>query len=363
MSEPLTVELAERSYPIYIDKDVATPLKQTLSGLSDLNRPCALLIDENVQQKHEGFIADVFKGLPSLILPSGEKTKSYKFLEKACEFLADNRIDRTGALFALGGGVLGDLAGYAAASYLRGIDYYKIPTTLLSMVDSSVGGKTGINLSAGKNLAGAFWQPKAVYIGIRFLTTLAPREFAAGMAEVVKYGLLADGELFEKQVALEDVLGPKHDELPRIIRRCCEIKAQIVRADEKETAGSNGRALLNLGHTFAHAIENVAGYGYYLHGEAVSIGLVLAAMLSQEYGNLDEGDVAIIAEVLDRYNLPVSLRDPMHIEKLMEAMYRDKKVRTGRLRFVTLREIGRAVTVEDVDEDLIRKLWAEAGAE
>src|SRR6185295_4410937 len=192
------------------------------------------------------------------------------------------KLDRGGVLFAVGGGVIGDLGGFAAAAWLRGIEYYQVPTTLLAMVDSSVGGKTGINLASGKNLVGAFHQPRAVFISTGLLSTLPPREFAAGMAEVIKYGLLGDAPLFAQ---LEEApLTIANARLAAVVRQCCALKARIVEADERETAKEGGRALLNLGHTFGHAIENVAGYGEYLHGEAVAIGLCAAARLSQKLG-------------------------------------------------------------------------------
>src|SRR5690606_17551335 len=200
------------------------------------------------------------------------------------------RLDRTSALMAVGGGVIGDLAGFAAASYLRGIEFLQVPTTLLAMVDSSVGGKTGITLKAGKTLVGAFHQPQAVFIGTDVLATLPPREFAAGMAEVIKYGLLGDAALLAELEREPLTVGDGR--LAGVIRRCCEIKAGIVAADERETAKDGGRALLNLGHTFGHAVEQVAGYGAYLHGEAVAVGLCAAARLSQKLGYIGDAEVA-----------------------------------------------------------------------
>ena len=211
-----------------------------------------------------------------------------------------------GALFAVGGGVVGDLAGFAAATYLRGIDYYQVPTTLLAMVDSSVGGKTGVNLKAGKNLAGAFHQPRRVFIATGFLGTLPAREFAAGTAEVIKSALLADRPLFE---ALENApLAAGDRRLPPTIRRCCAIKARLVEADERERADEGGRALLNLGHTFAHAVEQVAGYGSYLHGEAVAVGLCAAARLSSRLGMIGAADAARVESAVSAHGLPTRLR-------------------------------------------------------
>ena len=220
------------------------------------------------------------------------------------------------------------------------------------MVDSSVGGKTGINLPEGKNLVGAFWQPKAVFIDAALLGTLPEREFAAGMAEVIKYGMLADQTLFDELERLSG-LNAHSPELAEIIRRCCAIKAQVVADDEKETAASGGRALLNLGHTFAHAIENVAGYGEYLHGEAVGIGLNLATQLSVQLEQIDPSNIERVNKVLEAYKLPTVLRSPLPIDALMAAMLKDKKNRSGQLRFVTMDQLGTAVTTDGIPSDTI----------
>ena len=361
-TETLTVQLAERSYPIHFS-DVAERLKVDISNLRASGRTVRVISDARVLEAHPEYLSQVgFEDDEILSLPAGEATKSIEFFSQALSHLAGTAANRDCALFAFGGGVIGDLAGYVAASYLRGIDFYQIPSTLLSMVDSSVGGKTGINLPEGKNLVGAFWQPKAVYIDTALLQTLSPREFAAGMAEVIKYGMLADLELFNDLVALKglDVNSP---ELPAIVRRCCAIKAQIVADDEKETAASGGRALLNLGHTFAHAIENAAGYGQYLHGEAVGIGLSLATQLSVALEQMPASNIALTDKVLHQFQLPTRLNEPLKSSDLMAAMQRDKKNRRGRLRFVTMTALGSAVTTDGIDVALIEQLWCKAGAE
>ena len=361
-TETLTVQLAERSYPIHFS-DVAERLKVDISNLRASGRTVRVISDARVLEAHPEYLSQVgFEYDEILSLPAGEATKSIEFFSQALRHLAGTASDRDCALFAFGGGVIGDLAGYVAASYLRGIDFYQIPSTLLSMVDSSVGGKTGINLPEGKNLVGAFWQPKAVYIDTALLQTLSPREFAAGMAEVIKYGMLADLELFNDLIALKglDVNSP---ELPAIVRRCCAIKAQIVADDEKETAASGGRALLNLGHTFAHAIENAAGYGQYLHGEAVGIGLSLAMQLSVALEQMPASNIALTDKVLHQFQLPTRLNEPLKSSDLMAAMQRDKKNRRGRLRFVTMTALGSAVTTDGIDVALIEQLWCKAGAE
>ncbi|MGJ8640420.1 MAG: 3-dehydroquinate synthase [Opitutaceae bacterium] len=358
---PLTVKLAERSYPIHFSESAAA-LKADISKLRAAGRSVRVISDARVLNAHPSYLAQAgFEDSEILSLPHGEQTKSVERLSESLSFLASQAANRDCALFAFGGGVIGDLAGYVAASYLRGIDFYQIPTTLLSMVDSSVGGKTGINLPEGKNLVGAFWQPKAVYIDAALLQTLPPREFAAGMAEVIKYGMLADIDLFNRLEAL-DGLDASSEELPGVIRRCCEIKAQIVADDEKETAANGGRALLNLGHTFAHAIENVAGYGEYLHGEAVAIGLELATQLSVQLDQIPQSDIARTKKVIEQFQLPVRMTNPLKIDDLMAAMQRDKKNRSGRLRFVTLSKMGEAVTSEGIESELIESIWRKGGA-
>jgi 3-dehydroquinate synthase len=361
MTRGLQVQLGDRSYPIHIGADREAELREGLQVLEKEGRQLAVVTDENVANAHSPFLEEVFGEVPRLALPAGENTKSVQYLEEVYDFLAANRMERSSVLVVLGGGVIGDLGGFAAATYLRGIDYIQIPTTLLAMVDSSVGGKTGINLKAGKNLAGAFHHPRAVFIDTALLQTLPPREFNAGMAEVIKYGMLADVDLFSDLVRLGR-LAPDHRELPDIIRRCCEIKARVVAEDEKEQARSGGRALLNLGHTFAHAVEKVAGYGDYLHGEAVGLGLVMAARLSQERGRLQREDVELTRELVELYELPTRLREPLPMNLLMEAMKRDKKVRSGRLRFVGVEFLGEAATWDDVEVDLVVYLWREFGA-
>ena len=361
-TETLIVQLAERSYPIHFS-DVAERLKADISNLRASGRSVRVISDAGVLKAQPEYLTQIgFEDGEILSLPSGEATKSIEFFSQALSHLASTASNRDCALFAFGGGVIGDLAGYVAASYLRGVDFYQIPSTLLSMVDSSVGGKTGINLPEGKNLVGAFWQPKAVYIDTALLQTLSPREFAAGMAEVIKYGMLADLELFNDLVALKG-LNANSPELPAIVRGCCAIKAQIVADDEKETATSGGRALLNLGHSFAHAIENVAGYGQYLHGEAVAIGLVMATRLSAAIGQIPESDIMQVKELIKKFELPVRLNHVLKISDLMAAMQCDKKNRGGQLRFVTVTSLGTTVTTDDVDSNTIEELWRTVGAQ
>ena len=346
MVETLNVNLGERSYPIRFGADLAADVRAEVARLTAAGRRVAVLTDQNFARAQAGALKAMFGDAPTLAVEPGEGSKSLAGLGCVLDFLAEQKLDRGGALFAVGGGVIGDLGGFAAASWLRGIDFFQVPTTLLAMVDSSVGGKTGINLAAGKNLAGAFHQPRGVFISTGLLTTLPPREFAAGAAEVIKYGLLGDTELFAQ---LErNALTPTSADLAAVIRRCCAAKARIVEADERETAKEGGRALLNLGHTFGHAIENAAGYGDYLHGEAVAIGLCAAARLSVELYSLSLADAARIATVIAAHALPTRLRAPLPLAVLMAAMARDKKVRAGLPRFVVLKKIGEAATQDGV---------------
>lgn len=354
------VSLGERSYPIHFSEDASAQVRPVTEGLAASGRRLAVVTDGNVSKLQAETLKGLFGGAPTLVLAPGEEAKSVNEFGRALDFLATSGLDRSGALFAVGGGVVGDLAGFAAASYLRGIDYYQIPTTLLAMVDSSVGGKTGVNLKAGKNLAGAFHQPRAVFISTRFLTTLPPREFAAGMAEMIKSALLGDAPLFAEIEARP--LAPGDSRLAGVVRTCCGIKARLVEADEREQANEGGRALLNLGHTFGHAIEQASGYGSYLHGEAVAIGLVAAARLSCMLGLLPADGAARVRAAVSAHSLPTTLRAPLACEALMAAMVRDKKARSGSLRFVVLRSPGEATVVGGVDPRAVEAVLRELGA-
>ena len=356
------VSLGERSYEIRVGLGLAGEIRGEVEAARRKNRPVAVVMDAGFAAAQPEFLAEAAGDVPSLELPSGENTKSLRHLGEVLDFLAARKLDRSSRLFLFGGGVTGDLGGFAAASYLRGIDFIQIPTTLLAMVDSSVGGKTGANLAAGKNLVGAFHQPAAVYADMKLLETLPAREFAAGMAEVVKYGLLGDGELYARLLAF-DALSPAHPDLPEIVARCCANKARIVEADERENSSdSGGRALLNLGHTFAHAIEAVAGYGEYLHGEAVAVGLLCALRLSENLGFMEEGAGPSLSALLERHGLPVALRQPLSIEALLDAMFSDKKTRGGTIRFVVMDAVGESRVTDEVELGQIEKVWRSAGA-
>jgi 3-dehydroquinate synthase len=360
MSENLTVNLGDRSYSIRFGADLRSEVKSEVERIVASGRKVAVLTDANVLRAQGSNWNGVFGPAGTYVVAPGEEAKSLSGLGEVLDFLAEQKLDRGGVLFVLGGGVVGDLGGFAAATWLRGIDFVQVPTTLLAMVDSSVGGKTGINIAAGKNLVGAFHQPRGVFIATEVLATLPSREFAAGMAEVIKYGLLGDEALFA-QLERQPLTANAPD-LASVIRRCCALKAKIVEGDERETAKSGGRALLNLGHTFGHAIENVAGYGAYLHGEAVAIGLVAAADLSRRLGYIADRDVARVERMLAAHQLPVRLRSPLAYADLFAAMTRDKKVRAGGLRFVILRKLGEAATQGDLANDLIEESFRAVGA-
>lgn len=360
MADSLTVNLAERSYPIHFGGSLTHQIRAEVDTLRAEGRKVAVVTDTNLAFHQAAALREGFGDAPALVLEPGEESKSLAHLGRVLDFLAEHRMDRSATLFAVGGGVMGDLGGFAAASFLRGIEFRQVPTTLLAMVDSSVGGKTGINLKAGKNLVGAFHQPRAVYISTDLLASLPSREFAAGMAEVIKTGLLGDADLFAR---LErSPLTVASDDLAAVVRRCCALKARVVEADERETAKEGGRALLNLGHTFGHAIEQVTGYGAYLHGEAVAIGLAAAARLSQKLGYITAAEVDRIDAVLRAHALPVRLKLRLPLEALMAAMARDKKVRAGALRFVVLKQLGEALTQGGVDPALAEAAFREVGA-
>jgi 3-dehydroquinate synthase len=336
-------ELGERSYEILIGRDLLAELGSRCKKLG-LGSRCAIITDSNVaphyaKETQRSLEASGF-ATALITIPAGEKSKSLKFVGECYDAMAAHRLERKSFVVALGGGVVGDLAGFVAASYLRGIPFVQIPTTLLAQVDSSVGGKTGINLKAGKNLVGAFYQPKLVICDLATLDTLPEREFRSGMAEVIKYGIIYDAPFFRKlEQQMEAALQRDPATLTRIIARCCAIKADVVSQDETE---SGLRAILNFGHTIGHALEAISGYGKYLHGEAISVGQVLAARLSERVSGLSEGESQRIHDLLKRAGLPVSVElSAAEREKVLAAMKLDKKVSQGEIKFVLARQIGK----------------------
>lgn len=349
MMHTLNVDLDERSYPIYIGQallDQPELLRRHIPGKSALvvtNTTVAPLYRARLDQALEGLRVE------TVVLPDGEAYKSIESLTKIWDALVLGRFDRNTTLIALGGGVIGDITGFAAASYQRGVHFIQIPTTLLAQVDSSVGGKTGINHPGGKNMIGAFWQPRAVIADTDTLDTLPDRELSAGLAEVIKYGLIYDEPFLSWiEANIERLRTRDAETLAYAIRRSCEIKAEVVSQDERE---SGLRAILNLGHTFGHAIETAAGYGHWLHGEAVGVGMCMAARLSELEGWLSAQDAARIRAIIKRAGLPTHAPAGMTREQFQHLMGIDKKVLDGRLRLVLLQRIGEARVTGDFSPD------------
>lgn len=358
--EKVAVQLGQRSYPIVIAPEllVSAKVQPEFASLWQY-RQAIIITNPTVASLYLRAVRELFVGaeLHELQIPDGEAYKTLQTFEQATSFLLQHKISRDALLVALGGGVIGDLTGFVAACYQRGIDFLQIPTTLLSQVDSSVGGKTAVNHPLGKNMIGAFKQPQAVLIDPLVLTSLPEREFAAGMAEVIKYALLGDAEFFDWLLAQSSPIAKQSpDVLAEMIRRCCQMKADIVSRDETE---QGERALLNLGHTFGHAIEAWLGYGTWLHGEAVAVGMLMAAKLSASRGALTEEQVAAIATMLNLFNLPVLPPVGMQIADFFPYMKTDKKVKAGKMRFVLLQKLGKAVLVDDVTDVELNQVFAE----
>jgi len=348
----LTVELGERSYPIYIESGLLTENNSPITSHIKASRVCIVsneIVYPLYGQSLQALLSDF--DVDTIILPDGEAEKSLINFDKIMSHLLSSNHGRDTTIIALGGGVIGDISGFAAACYQRGIDFIQVPTTLLSQVDSSVGGKTAINHPLGKNMVGAFYQPQAVLIDINSLTTLPEREFSAGMAEVIKYGILGDGEFFEWLEKNQSLINAKDTQtLSQMIATCCQCKADIVAQDEKE---SGLRALLNLGHTFGHAIEAEQGYGVWLHGEAVATGMVLASKLAVNKDLLEVSELRRIESLIKAFSLPVSAPDDMNLESFVKHMKRDKKNIAGKMRFIIPTSIGTSMMRDDVtDKDL-----------
>jgi 3-dehydroquinate synthase len=343
----LTIDLGKRSYPIFIGEDLVTRselFERTLEG-----RNVLIVTNDTVRALHFDRLQRGLgrRDLPMLSLPDGERFKTLATVERVFDALTAARVNRDGVVVAFGGGVVGDTAGFAAACYQRGIDYLQVPTTLLAQVDSAVGGKTGVNHPAGKNLIGAFHQPCAVVSDTATLRTLPARELRAGLAEVIKYGLIADGAFLARlERDFDALLRGEGTALMEVIARSCEIKAEIVAGDERE---QGARALLNFGHTFGHAIEAATGFQEWLHGEAVGTGMLIAAAFSQRLGLITPADVSRVRALLERARLPTAA-PRIGRARALELMQLDKKVRGGRIRFVVLDRIGSASVTRDYDE-------------
>lgn len=348
----VNVELQKRRYPILIGNGLlqderSYPVKRGERVMIVTNPTVAQFYLDTVTfaLKKRGCEVDY------VLLPDGEKYKTLESLNLIFTALLQGNHGRDTTIIALGGGVIGDVAGFAAASYQRGVRLIQIPTTLLSQVDSSVGGKTAVNHELGKNMIGAFYQPSMVIIDTHTLGTLPKREVNAGLAEVIKYGAILDYEFFEwLEAHIDELVALNNESLQHCIARCCQIKADVVARDETE---KGDRALLNLGHTFGHAIETHLGYGNWLHGEAVSTGMMMAAALSEQLGDISVADVSRLEKLLARANLPTLSPDSMQPEDYLPHMMRDKKVLAGKLRLVLLKSLGQAYIATDTDKDLV----------
>ncbi len=352
----LNVELGERSYPIYIGPGLLTQadlLQQHIPGKKVL-----VVSNETILPLYRDAIEQALAGrdFQTLALPDGEKYKTLDSLNQIFTFLLENRYDRNSTLIALGGGVIGDISGFAAASYQRGIHFIQIPTTLLSQVDSSVGGKTAVNHALGKNMIGAFYQPRCVLADTQTLNTLPDNELSAGLAEVIKYGLIRDPDFFAwLEQNLTVLMQRDTDALIHAIAVSCQTKADIVADDEHE---KGQRALLNLGHTFGHAIETFVAYQGWLHGEAVGTGMLMAAHMSQLLGWLNADDVARAKQLIEQAKLPTAVPNNMTSDDFIALMARDKKVLDGTLRLVLLQSIGNAVVSSDFDNSALSETLA-----
>ncbi len=348
----LDVDLGERSYPIYIGQDLLRDAKLFRRHIASAQ--VMVVSNETVAPLYMQTLLDSLQGLQveQVVLPDGEKYKTLEILNRIFDQLLEKRFDRGCTLIALGGGVIGDMTGFAAACYQRGVNFIQVPTTLLSQVDSSVGGKTGVNHPLGKNMIGAFYQPQAVIIDIDTLKTLPPRELSAGLAEVIKHGIIKDAEYFSwLESHMQDLRDLDPEALAHAVKGSCVIKSRVVSADERE-AGQ--RALLNFGHTFGHAIETGMGYGNWLHGEAVGVGMCMAARMSRRLGWLSAEEETRITELIAAAGLPTAPPE-LSSERFMELMAVDKKVMAGKLRLVLLQGIGKALISEDFSIEILQE--------
>jgi 3-dehydroquinate synthase len=355
----LKVDLDERSYPIHIGPGLLDDPDLLIARLPQ--KRVAIVSNETVAplylERLSRALARAGVSVVPIVLPDGEEHKNWQTLMKLFDALLEQRCERRTAIVALGGGVVGDMAGFAAAVYQRGVPFVQIPTTLLAQVDSSVGGKTAINHPMGKNMIGAFYQPQVVIADTDTLETLPDRELSAGLAEVIKYGLIRDPAFFDwLESNMERLVSKEVEALAYVIEESCRNKAEVVALDERE---DGTRAILDFGHTFGHAIEAGTGYGTWLHGEAVAAGMVLAARLSRELGYIGDREVARIVDLLERARLPVTPPD-LGTERYLELMGHDKKVENGRVKFILLEKLGQAFITEAPHGPLMR-IFEDAG--
>lgn len=356
--QTVPVDLSERSYKIEIGTDCLWQIGPIVERIGDVTH-AIVITDTNVQTPHAEEVAaalakeDLLR-VDLLAVDPGELTKSIDMAAALWNGLLEMNADRKTLLVAVGGGVVGDLVGFVAATFARGIRFLQVPTTLLAQVDSSVGGKVGINLEGAKNMVGAFLQPVAVLIDTETLDTLPGREYRAGLGEVVKYGMIMDEEFFEQiEASVEKLNDRDHETLIEIIARCCQLKAEVVRQDEREETGL--RAILNYGHTVGHAVEMLSGYGTVLHGEGVAIGMVAVSRLAEKLGRIVRSTTERQVELLRALGLSTELPE-LDVDKMMAVMMRDKKVAHGRLRFVLPDRIGHVELVGDIEESMIREV-------
>ncbi|MFT6986340.1 MAG: 3-dehydroquinate synthase [Psychromonas sp.] len=352
--DKLIVDLGDRSYPISIGEGLLEQSELFSSAIT--GKKVMIVTNDIVAPLYLQICKDTLKAfqIDEIILPDGEKYKNLSTFETILTGLLAKKHGRDTTVIALGGGVIGDMAGFAAACYQRGVPFVQVPTTVLSQVDSSVGGKTAVNHPLGKNMIGAFYQPQAVIIDINCLKTLPAREFAAGMAEVIKYGIIYDHSFFTwLEDNVENIKTLQADSLTYMIKRCCEIKAEVVSLDEKE---KGIRALLNLGHTFGHAIEAEQGYGNWLHGEAVAVGMILAAETALIMGLIDRSQVDKMSSLIKQFDLPLTPPENMKYAQYAEHMLLDKKVLNGKLRLVLPTSIGSSELFDNVSEAVLRRV-------
>lgn len=353
VSSTITVDLGPRSYPIVVGSGLIGDfdLRDYLHGPK-----CLVVSNETIAPLYAGALQEALPAESTVLsLPDGEQFKTLSTAAQVLDLLVANNAGRDVTIVALGGGVVGDIAGFAAACYMRGVAFIQVPTTLLAQVDSSVGGKTGVNHPQGKNLIGAYHQPRLVLIDTDTLDTLPERELKAGLAEVIKYGAIADEDFFAwLEENIGELLERKPDALARAIRRCCELKAGIVAEDERETGR---RAILNFGHTFGHAIENTLGYGAWLHGEAVAAGMLMAAELS----DMSDLELARLGKLVEAAGLPAS-PPGIGAEKMRAAMQMDKKAEANEMRFVLLRKLGDAYVTSEYDAGRLDRVLLQSGS-
>lgn len=352
MQKILNVALAQRSYPITIGENL---LSECQHFKLKAGQRVLIVTNETIAPIYLQALIDMLEKndikTDSVVVPDGEKYKTMETWNMILTALLANNHTRNTTLIALGGGVIGDVAGFAASAYQRGIKFIQVPTTLLSQVDSSVGGKTAINHPLGKNMIGAFYQPQSVVIDLNCLNTLPQRELSAGLAEVIKYGIILDNNFFSwLESHIEDLLNLEVNALSYCIYRCCELKAQVVAADETE---QDMRAILNLGHTFGHAIEAELGYGNWLHGEAISVGMLMAAQTAKLLGKFTIHNIDRIKNLLIRAKLPVKRPPQMSVESYIPHMLRDKKVLSGQLRLVLPTQIGHVEVLDGIDKNVV----------